>query len=361
MAEEFKPSRQRKYPYRSIYFPLLLVAIGVILLLNSLHIIQGDTWQVLIRLWPVLLIIGGLDSLFQRRNYVSSVFGIGVGVLFLMYYFNFLLPWNIQLWDILRLWPFLLLAWGLDIIVGHKNILSLLMGVLVGVLLIAGLFWLLLNPLAAPPASNIIPLEQPLEDVQSGEINISMTSARLTIGGEVEPSQFMIGKASLRDRESVVSSYTLQGSKGIYRIEGQNPGSVVNANSASSLDIKLTSAIPLVLYTDVNVGDQDIDLSEIQIERFTLNQSVGQVVLTLPENTVFHGSIMVPLGDVIIYVKKGAVLRIAMNNGLTVISYPPDYIRRGDIITSPGVGDKNEVATLHVSVPVGMVRIVERP
>src|SRR4051812_2116998 len=52
--------------------PTILIGAGILLLLNNLGLIAGDTWLVLWRLWPVILIAVGLDILFGRRSLLGS-------------------------------------------------------------------------------------------------------------------------------------------------------------------------------------------------------------------------------------------------------------------------------------------------
>ena len=43
-----------------LFWPIILIGVGVILLLNNLGVIMGSPWEVIWRLWPVLLIaLGG--------------------------------------------------------------------------------------------------------------------------------------------------------------------------------------------------------------------------------------------------------------------------------------------------------------
>lgn len=63
--------------YRSIFWPILLVGVGVIWLLANLEIIPGWNWWNLWRLWPLLLVVIGLDLLFGRH---SPVIGALLGL-----------------------------------------------------------------------------------------------------------------------------------------------------------------------------------------------------------------------------------------------------------------------------------------
>lgn len=64
--------------YRSLFWPILLLGVGVVWLLSNLGYITPVNWVSLLRLWPVLLIVAGLDLLFGRT---SSVLGGLIGLL----------------------------------------------------------------------------------------------------------------------------------------------------------------------------------------------------------------------------------------------------------------------------------------
>ena len=53
-------------------FPLILVLIGVLFLLSNLGVIDGIAWSELVRYWPVLLILLGIDTLLQRRSAAAA-------------------------------------------------------------------------------------------------------------------------------------------------------------------------------------------------------------------------------------------------------------------------------------------------
>jgi len=54
--------------YRSLFWPILLIGIGTIWLLASLGVLHDLSWRFLLRLWPLILIVIGLDIIFGRRS-----------------------------------------------------------------------------------------------------------------------------------------------------------------------------------------------------------------------------------------------------------------------------------------------------
>ena len=60
-------NNEQRNPYHSFFWPVIMFGAGVIWLLVNLSIISTYNLRVLYRLWPVLIILAGLDVLFSRR------------------------------------------------------------------------------------------------------------------------------------------------------------------------------------------------------------------------------------------------------------------------------------------------------
>ena len=74
--------------YRSFFWPMILIGVGLVWLLGNLGVIPAFEPMWLLRLWPLLLIAIGIDLLFARRSQVvGAILGIlviGVVVAFLI-------------------------------------------------------------------------------------------------------------------------------------------------------------------------------------------------------------------------------------------------------------------------------------
>jgi hypothetical protein len=57
---------------RSLVGPVILIGLGVVFLLNNLGVLAWSVWEVILRLWPILLVAAGLDLLLGRRSIWGS-------------------------------------------------------------------------------------------------------------------------------------------------------------------------------------------------------------------------------------------------------------------------------------------------
>lgn len=108
--------------FRNI-FALFLITLGTSLVLSNIGIVTlgfGEAWQFI---YPTFFVLLGLKWLIQAfrgfGGFLSSVFLILFGGLLLLDQFNYL---NFSFWDVYKLWPLLLISFGLQFLgLGKKK------------------------------------------------------------------------------------------------------------------------------------------------------------------------------------------------------------------------------------------------
>lgn len=101
---------------RGLFAPLLLIALGVIFLLDQFHVSQAGS--VFAYFWPVIIILFGVEMLSGRPSndrLVCGLLAVGVGVAWVME--------NLGYWsfDVARLWPLVLICVGLMLLFRSGN------------------------------------------------------------------------------------------------------------------------------------------------------------------------------------------------------------------------------------------------
>jgi predicted membrane protein len=107
--------RMARHHYRSgthgLFFGAIVVAIGVLLLLDNLGILRfHDVWQY----WPVLLVAYGVSRIVDSRTPSGYVWG---GVLALIGAFLLLDTLDIIVFNFAVVWPLILIAFGISVLV----------------------------------------------------------------------------------------------------------------------------------------------------------------------------------------------------------------------------------------------------
>ncbi len=229
MSEKFNTRRF----YRSLFWPVILLGAGVIWLLSNLKLIPTDNLWILFRLWPVVIIMAGLDVLFARR-----------------------LP---------------------------------LIGALLALLLLAGVVYILLNGVA-------LGLENQAETrtetflVEVGET----TSADLDL--DLSPQETFVsvlsGSANLFEAEidhvgEIAFNVTGLADKHInltqVGIESWLSWLLPELEGEELVwDIGLSPEVPFDLDVDSDTGRAELDLAGVQLDRFRFDGGTGSSTIILP-------------------------------------------------------------------------------
>jgi hypothetical protein len=344
-------------PY-SIFWPLLLIAAGIFLLLNALGFIQADFWGLLVRLWPLLFIAGGLDSLYRRESFVGPILFIGLGTVILLANLGYLqlVSWTV----LLRLWPVLLIAFGLDILIGHRSIWSAVVGVTLGLLLVVGVFWYASTLPEVRAGVETEALVQDLQGAEEASADLNQIFGEMIIHGGAAEGNLIDGEMQLGRNQTYTTDYRVSNGRGIYSLDSTTVDAYVPfLNPATSLvsQFNLTNLIPLTLDSDLVIGVQNVDLSELMIERFDITVVIGQNTIVIGSDTKVEGNASAVIGQVLIRVPRDTALRVRLDTALTGTSYPQDYERDDDIVYSPAAGLDGAAANLEINVPLGSVRI----
>lgn len=336
--QENRVVRRRQF---NVFWPLLLISIGVLLFLNNVGVIQGSGWDLVVRLWPLLLIVGGLDGLFRREGMVGAVVLIGLGTLFLLSNLGYL---SLSVWEIIiRFWPVFLVALGIDIIIGHRKPWAPILGALIGLLLVAGIAFLVVGA----PGINTGRTEQvsfPLNDLSQANGSIAIPVGHLDLAGGAATGNLLEGDARLGvlgtvNKNTVGNSFYLNAEPLTF-----NP---INASDSDRWTLRLNPAVTYHLTVNMAAGVENVDLTGLSVSQVNLNLAVGSLVVRLPAGAV-SGEIKNAVGETVVYVPRDAVVRIHLDTALTGVNLPPDYMRTDKEVTSP-----NQAAGPAIDVTVG--------
>jgi len=344
---------------KSLFWPVLLVGLGVFLLLVNLGTIPGTSRQYLVTYWPVILILWGLDGLWKRDGVVWSLTILGLGVLFLFGNLGYL---SIRALPMLgKIWPILLVAIGLDIAFGHNK--RGWNGVLLaglGIVLVAALFWL---AIAFPTGINTrqVEINQPLNGVTSSQVEIKVNSGKLSLKGEAREGFLLEGTARLPETTTLEPVFTqTQAGKGNLLLEKVADQRIDSTLSSEFIyDFALTPVIPLNVLTDVIVGELTADFRETQLASLETNMAVGRQVLYLPCQPNLFADVNQAVGQVVLSLPEGCAVQINMQKALVSVSYPKDYLREGDVVINRANQGKESGIKITINQAVGSLIIQE--
>lgn len=345
----------------SLFWPLMLVAFGVVLLMTNMNTLPGNLWDYVAKYWPLLFILGGLDHLYQGKNWVGAVILIGLGGVLLAGNLN-RLPWS-GLDLLLRLWPVLIVAAGLDLMMqGRTSTLGAVLIVLLAVALVAGMVWI---GFAAPGSATTAPVEvnQPLQGAQSASVILTILTGNTNIAGGAESNQLISGTVFMPNQVRAKESYSVNGGEGRYELQ---PASntrmpVFGSLSDKRTDLKLNSTIPTDLNLTLIAGSENLDLRSINTSSLETENIFGRTVITLPPTGRFSGKAGVIFGELIVRVPRGVSVEFNMDTVIVGKDFPQDFLQEGDKILSPEAASGRADIVLALENVFGRVKIEYLP
>lgn len=303
-------NRNIRNPRRSFFWPVLLLGAGIIWLLVNLEMIPTENLWILFQLWPVLIIMIGLDVIFSRR-----------------------LP---------------------------------LVGVLLALLVIGGVVFILLEghqlTLGEKPELRTETFVVSAESTTSASFNLDLSTqparvSRLEDSGnliEAEIGHFGDVEMTVTGGEEKQIALAQRGAVSWFAWllpETQE--------KALSWDVRLNSQVPFDLQVDGGTGRSELDLLGLRLERFYFNGSTGastiifpaseggyearvegstgQIEIILPENGNLTLRLDGSTGRIVLDVPEGAALQVEVQRGGSGDVIAPEWIEKVE-----GLMDRDE-------------------
>ncbi len=295
-----------RYRRPSITGPVILIALGVIFLLNNLGLVELNAWDIVLRFWPILLIAVGLDILIGHR----SAWGSAISLVVILA----ILAGGIVFFDNQPRWKYAVQS--VEIPLGNVGNATVTLDPAVGYLLVDAL----------PKGSKAL------------------------IKGEVRPfSGEEIGETvDFSGTRATIDLWT----KGVIVVPFFSEWS-----DQPSWDLALHPGVAIDMVVDFGVGKAELDLRDLQIGELLVKHGVGQTILLLPAadnmDIVLEGGI----GEIRVVIPKDAGVRLRADVGIGNVQVPSDYTRDGDFYLSPGYAAAEKQIEVVIDLGIGSVQV----
>jgi len=286
--------QERYYRRRGGFaWPLILIALGVIFLLNNMGILSWSVWDVIWRLWPVLLIAIGLDILFGRRSAIGSLIA-----------------------------------------------LALVIAVIVGAVWLAVTATpLVTGQMFTGRALTTERVVQELAGATSADVRIAFGTGSLRIGALKDSGNLIEGALATGPGERILHDFQMNG--GVARFELRNEGMSFGPtwgwrhdnrgwhSDDRAWDLDLSSSVPMALNVSTGVGQSMLDLSSLKVTDLRVSSGVGQTEVWLPAQGRVTARVSGGVGQLIVTIPEGMAATIHGSAGLGGLSVAPRFARQG--------------------------------
>ena len=295
----------------------------------------------------------------QKRgvSLVGPIILIGLGIVFLLNNLG-MLDWNV--WDVIfRLWPVLIIAAGLEILLGRRSALGSLVALALTLALVIGLLWLFGSGIVGQPAETET-IRQTLGEATQAEVTIAPAVGTLHVESLSESANLAEGTVHLSSGERLARDFVLDDETAEFtlRSEGNTYGPFTGTwGDERAWDLSLNPDVPLELDVSLAVGQSEVDLTGLMVSDLDVSMAVGQTTVILPDEGDFRMDVEGAIGQIIVVVPEGMAARVRLDTALVGRQVPDEYRRGGDVYTSPGYESAENRVDLEVDLAIGSVTI----
>lgn len=303
------------YRKRSLVWPVFLISLGVIVLLNNLNVIDWNIWLVLTRLWPLLLVVAGLDLIFGRRSGIwNSIFII---VVIAMFAFG---AWIVQTVGS---------DWAGELTTQHVS--------------------------------------YPLGGEEQAEIKIDFSVGELEINFLSGSTNLLEGTLDIFNNETLIQDFSTN--DGIARLRLEISGEQISPpwffnnliDGSRNWEILLSAFVSIDLDVSTGVGRSIIDLRDLNLLDLNVDSGVGETIVYLSDKGSYSATISAGIGQVTVYVPAETAVRIRLEIGIGDISVSGDYLRSGNYYVSPNFDEAENRVEIIISGGIGNVEVIQLP
>jgi len=251
----------------------VLISAGVLLLLTNLGYLRWQSWAVLWRLWPLLLIAVGIEVLVGRRSTLGAI-------------------------------------------VSGLLILALLGGAVVTVFFAQDIP--ILANLARPAELHTGHVEHPLAGIERASVSIDWTSTPGYLSALRDSPNLIEGDIAYYGE--LIFNVNVLGDQANVTLDSHFSGTWFGPfdfgeHAEGRWDVKLSPDVPLDLALDTGSGRCQFDLSGLQVNNLVLDSGSGAVDLTLPSGNDSQARIESGSGAIAIALPENVGARVVLESG----------------------------------------------
>lgn len=300
---EERPSRRRRGG--SLVFPIILIVLGLLFLLSNLNIISDIDWGSIWKLWPILLIALGLEVILGRR-------------------------------------------------VSFGTVLLIVLIVIIGG---AALWW---SVVIGTGDRTTEYFSWPMNGVERAELELQAGVGKLQLVGYDDMADLLVADLDLAPGAEVSHDLEVQGDVAQGWIVSDRDFFAlppIIGGKSSQWDLRLNTRARWEIDVNSGVGDVRLDLSDLRVTDLKVDSGIGAIHLTLPRRGAVKARVDGGVGDVRITIPEGVEARIRVDRGLSSLNIDDRFRRRGDYYETEDFGGAESFIDLEIDTGIGSVTV----
>ncbi len=294
-----------------------------------------------------------MDNKHQHTSIVGPSLLIGVGILLLLDNLGYL-QWDF--WQLTRLWPVLLIVWGLDLLLeGH--LAGRIFTAAIVITFVVGGAWMLNDRGDHRISSEIAYVK---EDTSSLVLELKPAIGKLALDAYSDSANLIGGTVTFPRGIDIEEIYT-PGVRARLRMTVQNKSRSWWPGQHESWDLLLNPDALLDMDLDLGIGEMDLNLSQLEVNRANVNFGIGAARIDLPEAGHYDILIDGGIGTIIIEIPRDLAVRITTDTGIVSKTMPQDYTRVENSWISPQFDESDNRVNISLSLGIGSIIVKRAP
>ena len=300
-----------------------------------------------------------------RRRYPSVVWPvilITAGVLFLLSNFGYL---DLNFSELWRLWPLLLILIGLDIILGRRSVIGNIIVLLITIAVVVGVvLFLIASPglLGLSPASAVDHFAEPLAGLAHADLEVKFAAGQFNITRLTDSPSLI--EADLEMSTSRKPAWTIdrRDDRADMLLKYVRGDWIENWNwrGGDRWNLRLSPEVALSLDVDVGAGDATISLIGLNVQDLKVESGAGQTKIIFPQEGDFSGQISGGVGAVVLEIPVEMAARLRIDRGLSALDISSRFTKENDVYRTDDWETNPNRVDLDVDVGVGLLTIRDR-
>ncbi len=291
----------------------------------------------------------------RRPRLVWPLLLIGLGALLLLDNFRLLPPGTLA--ALVQLWPVALILLGLEILLGARSGLVVLLACLATA---AALTWSAVRAQSLP-AGEPRPLLQSRQAAEQASVPIAVQAGELSVSALGASDFLMEGQADAAAGAELEQRYTVRDGRGELNLrQTLNPLVVPFLQPAGQgflWEVRLNPRVPLQLNAATGAGRATLDVAQLRVSRLRLKTGVGQTTVILPASGQLSAELDTGVGEVTLIVPRDVPMRMQIDGALTRLTIPASLTRQDGLYATPGFSTEGDYLDLTIRAGIGQITV----
>ena len=279
-----------------------------------------------------------MESHHDRGGLVGPILLIGLGLVFLLTNLGML---STSIWGVLlRIWPVILIAIGVDLLIGRRSLWGLLLALVLILAVLAGGLWIggvRIGSIQRGQRVEGQAVTQPLGGATRGMVRVDPAIGVVEAGAlEAGSKNLVEGNIALPRGADLTKAASVSGGTAslTLRMNGSWFGPSINDDDSMRWTLNINRDVPLDLHFNIIAGQGLLDLSQLKIEALDVESVFGQAKVTLPAGS-YRAHVSGVFGQTIVTLPTNAGVKVKVSAVFGSSSVPSGYTRAGDWFYSP--------------------------